>query len=60
MKTGQAEDDFEVIAKEWMAKFIDTKPTNHSKRVHARFDNDVFRGWENDRSVKSLSKRCWQ
>lgn len=38
-KTGQAEDAFEVIAKEWLAKFIDTKSASHSKRVHARFEN---------------------
>ncbi|MGC9225335.1 MAG: tyrosine-type recombinase/integrase [Terracidiphilus sp.] len=41
-RTGQAEDAFEVIAKEWLAKFIDPKSASHSKRVHARFTNDVF------------------
>jgi len=55
-KTGQAEDAFEVIAKEWMAKFIDAKSASHSKRVHARFDNDVF-PWVGKRSIREISPK---
>lgn len=53
-KTGQAEDAFEVIAKEWLAKFIDTKSTSHSKRVHARFENDVF-PWIGKRPIGEIA-----
>jgi integrase len=52
-KSGQAEDAFEVIAKEWLAKFIDTKSASHSKRVHARFDNDVF-PWVGKRRIGEI------
>jgi len=53
VKTGQAEDCFEVIAKEWMSKFIDPKSASHSKRVHARLDNDVF-PWVGKRPIRDI------
>jgi integrase len=55
-KTGQAEDAFEVIAKEWLAKFIDPKSTSHSKRVHARFENDVF-PWIGKRPIGEIAPK---
>ena len=55
-KTGQAEDAFEVIAKEWLAKFIDTKSPSHSKRVHARFENDVF-PWIGKRPIGEIAPK---
>jgi integrase len=55
-KTGQAEDAFEVIAKEWLAKFIDTKSTSHSKRVHARFENDVY-PWIGKRPIGEIAPK---
>jgi integrase len=55
-KTGQAEDAFEVIAKEWLAKFIDTKSTSHSKRVHARFKNDLF-PWIGKRPIGEIAPK---
>ncbi len=55
-KTGQAEDAFEVIAKEWLAKFIDTKSISHSKSVHARFNNDVF-PWIGKRPIREIAPK---
>lgn len=53
-KAGQAEDAFEVIAKEWLAKFIDPKSASHSKRVRARFVNDVF-PWIGKRRIGEIA-----
>jgi len=55
-RTGQAEDAFEVIAKEWLAKFIDPKSASHSKRVHARFTNDVF-PWIGKRPIGEIAPK---
>jgi integrase len=55
-KTGQAADAFEVIAKEWLAKFIDPKSKSHSKRVHARFQNDVF-PWIGKRPIREIAPK---
>jgi Phage integrase central domain len=55
-RTGQAEDAFEVIAKEWLAKFIDPKSTSHSKCVHARFENDVF-PWIGKRPIGEIAPK---
>jgi hypothetical protein len=41
-RADRAENTFEVIATEWLGKFIDPMSTSHSKRVHARFTNGVF------------------
>lgn len=55
-KTGQAEDAFQVIAEEWLAKFIDTKSASHSKRVRARFGNDVF-PWIGKRAIGEITPK---
>jgi hypothetical protein len=55
-KTGQAEDALEVIAKEWLAKFIDKRSKSHSKRVRARFDNDVF-PWLGKRPIGEIAPK---
>jgi integrase len=41
-RAGRAIDSFEVIAREWLKKFIDPRAESHRKRVYARFENDVF------------------
>lgn len=41
-REGQPADSFEVVAREWLQKFIDPMSQSHSKRVHARFVNDIF------------------
>ena len=33
---------FEVVAREWLKEHVDPKSESHSKRVYARFDNDVL------------------
>lgn len=33
---------FEVVAREWLKEHVDPKSESHSKRVYARFENDVF------------------
>jgi hypothetical protein len=33
---------FEVVAREWLKEHIDPKSESHSKRVYARFENDIF------------------
>lgn len=38
----RAADSFEVIAREWLEKFVDSAVEGHKKRVYARFENDVF------------------
>ncbi len=53
-KTGEAEDSFEIIAREWMGKFIDPKSKSHGKRVHARFVNDVF-PWIGKRPIREIT-----
>jgi len=55
-KTGQAEDAFEVIATEWLAKFIDPKSASHSKRVRPRFTNDVF-PWIGKRPIGEIAPK---
>ena len=39
--TGAA-NSFEVISREWLKEYIDPKSASHSKRVYARFENDIF------------------
>ena len=41
-RVGNAANSFEVVAREWLKKFIDPKAESHKKRVYARFENDVF------------------
>jgi integrase len=41
-RADKAENSFEVIAREWLYKFIDPMSASHKKRVYARFENDVF------------------
>jgi hypothetical protein len=41
-RTDRAENSFVVIAREFLVKFIDSLSKSHSKRVYARFENDVF------------------
>lgn len=38
----RASNSFEVVAREWLTKFIDPKSESHQKRVYARFENDIF------------------
>lgn len=53
VETGQSEDSFEIIAKEWIEKFINPKSQSHCKRVNARFNNDVF-PWVGKRPVREI------
>lgn len=53
VETGQSEDSVEVIAKEWLEKFINPKSQSHSKRVNARIDNDVF-PWVGKRPIREI------
>lgn len=41
-REGATEDSFEVIAREWLKKFIDPMSESHRTRVYARFVNDIF------------------
>ena len=41
-RVDRAENSFEVVAREFLAKFIDPLAKSHSSRVYARFENDVF------------------
>ena len=41
-RLGNAANSFEVVAREWLTKFIDPMEESHRKRVYARFDNDIF------------------
>jgi integrase len=41
-KTERAANSFEVVAREWLGRFIDPMSESHRKRVYARFENDVF------------------
>lgn len=41
-RAGRAANSFEVIAREWLKKFVDPLSKSHRKRVYARFENDVF------------------
>lgn len=41
-RADQAIDSFEVVAQEWLKKFVDPMAESHRKRVYARFANDVF------------------
>lgn len=53
VETGQSENSFELITKEWLEKFINPKSQSHSKRVNARFDNDVF-PWMGKRPIREI------
>jgi integrase len=41
-QTNRSANSFEVVAREWLGKFIDPMSESHRKRVYARFENDVF------------------
>ena len=41
-RAGSAANSLEVVAREWLKKFIDPMSESHKKRVHARFENDIF------------------
>ena len=41
-QTSRSANSFEVVAREWLGKFIDPMSESHRKRVYARFENDVF------------------
>lgn len=41
-REGRTADSFEVVAREWLQKFIDPMSDSHRKRVYARFVNDLF------------------
>ncbi len=55
-KTGESEDSFEIIAREWLKKFIDSKAEKHRKRVYARFENDVF-PWIGKRPIHEITSQ---
>lgn len=54
VKSGQTEDSFEAIAREWLEKFIKPMSESHSKRVYARFENDIF-PWLGKRPIREIS-----
>jgi hypothetical protein len=37
-----AANSFEVVAREWLKTYVDSKAESHRKRVYARFENDIF------------------
>ncbi len=41
-KVERAENSFEVIAREWFAKYRDTWAPSHSEKIITRLENDVF------------------
>ncbi len=41
-RVGNAVNSFEIVAREWLTKFIDPLTESHRKRVYARFENDIF------------------
>lgn len=41
-RVGNAVNSFEIVAREWLTKFIDPLKESHRKRVYARFENDIF------------------
>lgn len=41
-RAGKAANSLEVVAREWLTKFIDPMKESHRKRVYARFENDIF------------------
>jgi len=41
-RVDRAANSFEVVAREWLTKFIEPKSESHRKRVYARFENDIF------------------
>lgn len=41
-RADRAEYSIEVVAREFLTKFIDPLAESHSERVYARFENDVF------------------
>lgn len=49
-------DSFEVIAREWLTKFVDSAVAGHKKRVYARFENDVF-PWIGARPIAEITPR---
>lgn len=51
-----AADSFEVIAREWLEKFIDPKAESHRKRVYARFVNDIF-PWIGSRPITEITPK---
>lgn len=54
VKTGQSGNSFEAIAREWLKEYIDPRSKSHSKRVYARFENDVF-PWLGKRPIDEIS-----
>ena len=41
-RLGNAANSLEVVAREWLKQFIDSKAESHKKQVYARFENDIF------------------
>jgi integrase len=41
-RVGNAANSFEVVAREWLKTYVDSKSESHRKRVYARFENDIF------------------
>ena len=41
-RLGNAANSFEVVAREWLKTYVDSKAESHRKRVYARFENDIF------------------
>ena len=41
-RAGNAADSFEVVAREWLKTYVDSKAESYRKRVYARFENDIF------------------
>lgn len=49
-------ESFEVIAREWLEKFVDPAVEGHKKRVYARFENDVF-PWIGARPITEITPK---
>jgi hypothetical protein len=50
-RTDRAANSFEVVAREWFAKYSATWAVNHGNRIIRRFERDIF-PWIGDRLPK--------
>ena len=46
---------FEVVAREWFAKYSATWAATHSNRIIRRFEHDIFHGLEGDRLLADVT-----
>ena len=53
VKQGQAANSFEVIAREWFAKFSHEWPPTHSDKIIKRLEKDVF-PWMGNRPISEI------